>query len=141
MWNSLFGTTLNYIEPQPHKQECILECFVEIPIVGRSNFLLVLAMPSQLSYQAASSLFELSVDDITKEDARDALNELGNILAGQLQREISEETHLDLPVSLSKEQAQVLMQGIEPDWEVFAQNEESMIIYAGVFIGQSQASI
>lgn len=137
MWSKLFSAELNYIEPQPRKQECILECFVEIPIVGRSNFLLVLAMPTQLSFQAASSLFELPINDISNDDARDALNELGNILAGQVQRQISEETHLDLPISLSKDQAQELMQDIEPDWEVFAENNEDMIIYAGVFIGQS----
>lgn len=138
MWDKLFGAKLKYVEPQPHKQECILECFVEIPIVGRNNFLLVLAMPTKLSYKAASSLFELPLDDIEEADASDALNELGNILAGQVQREISEDTHLDLPIPLTKEQAQELMQGIEPDWEVFTEDEDDTIIYAGVFIGQSQ---
>lgn len=137
MWTRLLGTKLSYIEPQPAKQECILECFVEIPIVGQNSFLLVLAMPKKLSHKAASTLFELPVDDITPEDANDALNELANILAGQVQREISEDTHLDLPIPLSKEQAQALMEDIEPDWEVFAQDDEGTNIYTGVFIGQS----
>jgi CheY-specific phosphatase CheX len=137
IWVKLLGTKLSYIEPQPQKQECILECFVEIPIVGQNNFLLVLAMPTKLSYKAASTLFELPVDDITEADANDALNELANILAGQVQREINEDTHLDIPISLTKEQAQTLMQDIEPDWEIFTQDDEENNIYAGVFIGQN----
>lgn len=138
MWSRLFGTELIYVEPQPHKLECALEYFVEIPIVGRHNFLLVLAVSSKLSYKAAASLFELPVEDISIEDANDAMSELGNILAGQVQREINEDTHLDLPIQLTKEQAQALMHDIEPDWEVFAQDDANNIIYTGVFIGQIQ---
>ncbi|WP_156508677.1 chemotaxis protein CheX, partial [Oleiphilus sp. HI0132] len=137
VWTKLFGAELKYIEPQPHQQECILECFVEIPIVGQNNFLMVLAMPTKLSYRAASLLFQLPEEELSKNDANDALCELGNILAGQVQLEISEDTHLDVPIQLTKEQAQTLMQDIEPDWEVFTQDEDGTTIYAGVFIGQS----
>lgn len=132
-WLKLFQTKLVFIEPQPKIQECLFECFVEIPIVGKKKFLLVMAMPMGLSYEVAATFFHLEQQDLSDADANDAMNELVNILAGQVQRQLNEDTVLDLPITLTKDQAQTIIHGIEPDWEVFGQHKKD-VIYAGVFI-------
>ena len=134
-WLRLFNSSLAYIEPQPQLQECIFECFVEIPIVGTKQFLLVMAMPKHMSYEVAGILFQEDPEALSEADANDALNELVNILAGQVQRQLNEDTVLDLPISLSKDQAQTIIQDIKPDWEIFGQYKKD-VIYAGVFIAQ-----
>lgn len=136
VWTKLFNSELRFIEPQPRQQECILECFVEIPIIGSSNFMLVLAMPTKLSYKAASTFFQLTIEELSQDDANDALYELGNILAGQVQRNLSEETQLEVPVQLPKEQAQSLIEDIDPNWEIYAEDEDGTRLYAGVFVGK-----
>jgi len=133
-WTKLIDEQLSYIEPQILAQECILECFVEIPIVGKNTFLLVLAMPKKLSYEVGASLFQLPCSELNDADANDAMSELANILAGQVQRQLNEDTLLDIPAPLSKNEAQNIMKNIEPDWEVFARHNEE-VIYAGVFTG------
>lgn len=132
-WLKLFQTKLGFIEPQPKIQECLFECFVEIPIVGKKKFLLVMAMPMRLSYEVAATFFQLERPDLNDADANDAMNELVNILAGQVQRQLNEDTVLDLPITLTKDQAQTIIHGIEPDWEIFGQHKND-VIYAGVFI-------
>lgn len=132
-WFKLFQSSLVFIEPQPKIQECLFEYFVEIPIVGKKKFLLVIAMPIRLSYEVAGIFFHLEVQDLSEADANDAMNELVNILAGQVQCQLNEDTVLDLPVPLTKDQAQTIIHGIEPDWEIFGQHK-SDVIYAGVFI-------
>ncbi len=134
VWSKIFKSELRFIEPQPRQQECILECFVEIPIVGSSNFMLVLAMPTKLSYKAAATLFQVAIEELSQDDANDALQELGNILAGQVQRKLSEDTQLEVPIQLPKEQAQSLIEDIDPDWEIFAADEDGTRLYAGVFV-------
>jgi hypothetical protein len=138
-WLKLFQKSLVFIEPQPQVQECLFECFIEIPIVGKKRFLLVLALPESLSYEVAADFFQLDQQDLTQDDASDAINELVNMLAGQVQRELNEDTLLDLPITLSKDQAQSLIMGIEPDWEIYAQNN-THIIYAGVFIAHNEST-
>ena len=136
VWAKLFKSKLWFIDPQPRQQECILECFVEIPIVGSNNFMLVLAMPVHLSYKAAATLFQLTIDELDQDDSNDALNEFGNILAGQVQRTLNEETQLEVPIQIPKEQAESLIENIHPDWEIFAEDEEGTRLYAGVFVGK-----
>ena len=135
-WFKLFQTSLTFIEPQPKLQECLFECFVEIPIVGKKKFLLVMAMPMHLSYEVAATFFQLEQQELSEADANDAMNELVNILAGQVQRQLNEDTVLDLPISLTKNQAQTIIHGIEPDWEIFGQHKHD-VIYAGVFIADN----
>jgi tRNA A58 N-methylase Trm61 len=132
-WLTLFRSSLIFIDPQPQAQECLFECFVEIPIVGKKKFLLVFALPEKLSYEVASDFFQLKQEELTKEDASDAINELVNMLAGQVQQELSEDTILDLPLALSRDQAQRLIMDIQPDWEIYARHHEH-VLYAGVFI-------
>lgn len=115
---------------------CLLECFVEIPIKGERNFLLVLALPKSLTYFLASLFFQLDQSEISPEDANDSLNEIGNILAGSIQKQISEETTLDIPIPLTKDKALLLMKGIEPDWEIYLKDADDCL-YAGVFIANS----
>lgn len=135
-WQQLFDRSLAYAEPQSQEKSCLLECFVEIPIKGEHTFLLVLALPKSLTYFLASLLFQLDQSEISQEDADDSLNEIGNILAGSIQKKISEETTLDLPISLTKDKAMILMKDIQPDWEIYLKDADAYL-YAGVFIATS----
>lgn len=98
--------------------------------------MLVLAMPVHLSYKAAATLFQLTIDELDQDDSNDALNEFGNILAGQVQRTLDEETQLEVPIQIPKAQAESLIENIHPDWEIFAEDEEGTRLYAGVFVGK-----
>lgn len=117
----------------------MFESFVEIPIKGKHTFLLVFALPNSLAYSLASIFFQLSVSEVSKEDAQDSLQEIANILAGRIQRQLSEETTLDVPVKLSKDKALALMQGIEPDWEIILKDGQTPL-YAGVFVANTTHS-
>ncbi len=130
-WSTYINIDLKPVNHSVDWQSCEFGCFIEIPIVGKQKFLLVLAASEKLAFVIASQFFQLAVDELTTQDATDSLGELANMLAGKVQQHLSEETQLELPIKVEKENAFKIMESIGPNWEAYARQDE-LILYVGV---------
>jgi chemotaxis protein CheX len=90
---------------QPDKPAAVEEAHGIVGTVrlrGTWNGVVALACPMELARQAAAIMFAVEPGAITEEQARDALGELTNMVAGNLKSLLPGPTSLELPTVLEE---------------------------------------
>lgn len=113
-----FGDTATSspIAPTPPAQ---LDHFVSVAL-GNTGGALIIGADSATAAQLASKMFDKPIHQLQLRDWIDALSELSNIVAGQLEFRLGSERSLGIPVYMSAESRSQIWPAVDVETEVWS---------------------
>ncbi len=95
VWTRFLGIGLAPVEDMPPPRA---ECAASIAIEGAWNGVVVVCCSQELARRAAAAMFHCKEPDMTESQWRDALNEVVNIIGGNVKSLLPGPSRLELPV-------------------------------------------
>lgn len=93
VWTQFLGVELEPDVASPARAECASS----IAINGAWNGVVVVSCSRSLARRAAAAMFHRDYEDMTEPQWRDALNEVANIIGGNVKALLPSPSRLDLP--------------------------------------------